>query len=166
MKRIRYDKLSTAVATVSAHLDKYKKDFDAVVTFLTQYIDKRALTLSVKVASVGKNRPAIQQKTSATHGIFNGKIKLKKYSRVEYDSMSMAQCQQLYEHWNKARLIKSKKTTESSRALETRVVTLEAKTDNSSNESLFADEKPKANNRNNPALEWKGSRTRQSHADT
>ena len=31
----------------------------------------------------------------------------------------------------------------------------EAKTENSSNDSLFADENPKANNRNNPALEKK-----------
>ena len=43
---------------------------------------------------------------------------------------------------------------------------LESKADKSSNESLYADEKPKANNRNNPALDRKGSRTRQSHADT
>ena len=45
------------------------------------------------------------------------------------------------------------------------MVVLEVKTDNSSNESLFPDEKPKANNKNNPALDRKGSRTRQS-ADT
>ena len=37
---IRCDKLSTAVVSVMAHLDKYKKDCDAVVTFLTKYIDK------------------------------------------------------------------------------------------------------------------------------
>ena len=38
---------------------------------------------------------------------------------------------------------------------------LEAKTDNSSDESLFADvDMPKANNRNNPALGRKGSGTR------
>ena len=36
----RYEKLSTAVATVKAHPDKYEKDFDAVVAFLTQYMDK------------------------------------------------------------------------------------------------------------------------------
>ena len=63
-------------------------------------------------------------------------------------------------------LIKDKKTPESSRALEARVVVLEAKTDNCSNESLFADRKPKTNNRNNPALDSNGSRTRQTHADT
>ena len=61
---------------------------------------------------------------------------------------------------------KGKKTPENSRALEARVSVLEAKTDNSSNGSLFADVKPKANNRNNPALDRKGNSTRQSHADT
>ena len=53
----------------------------------------------------------------------------------------MAQHQQLYEHRKKAGLNKSKKTPESGRALEARVATLEAKTDNSSNESLFANKK-------------------------
>ena len=60
----------------------------------------------------------------------------------------------------KSRLIEGKKTFESNRALEVRMALLEAKSDNSSNESLFPDEKPKANNRNNSALERKGSRTR------
>ena len=35
LNSIRYEKLSTAVATVRAHPDKYEKDFDAVVAFLT-----------------------------------------------------------------------------------------------------------------------------------
>ena len=39
---IRCDKLSTAVVAVRVHPDKYKEDFDAVVAFLIQYIDKRA----------------------------------------------------------------------------------------------------------------------------
>ena len=43
---------------------------------------------------------------------------MKKYSREEYDSMSMVQHQQLYELQKKARLVKGKKTSESSRALE------------------------------------------------
>ena len=43
----------TTVAAVRAHPDKYEKGFNAVVSFLTQYNNKRALTLSVKVASVG-----------------------------------------------------------------------------------------------------------------
>ena len=37
---------------------------------------------------------------------FQGNIELNKYSREEYDSISMAQCQQLYELWKKARLTK------------------------------------------------------------
>ena len=46
--------MSTAVAAVSAHLDKYQKYFDTVAPFLTQFIDKRAPTPSVKVASAGQ----------------------------------------------------------------------------------------------------------------
>ena len=80
--------------------------------------------------------------------------------------MSMTQHQQLYELWKKARLIKNKKTPESSRALEAKEDMLEVKTDNSSNESLFMDEKSKANNRTNSALDRRGSGTRQSQTDT
>ena len=47
MNGIRCDKLSIAVTTDKAHQDKYKKDFDAIVAFLTQYIDKRAPTPSM-----------------------------------------------------------------------------------------------------------------------
>ena len=75
--------------------------------------------------------------------------------------MSTAPHHQLYELQKKAGLKKGKKTPESSRALDATVVMLEAKNDNSSNESLFPDEKPKADNRNNSAID-----TRQSHADT
>ena len=80
--------------------------------------------------------------------------------------MLMAQHQQLYELQKKARLIKGKKTPESSRALEARVAALEAKTYTSSDESLFPDKKSKATNRSNPALDIKENSTRQSHADT
>ena len=76
--------------------------------------------------------------------------------------MSMAQRQQLYELQKKAGLIKSKKTLESSRALEARIAMLEATTDKSSDQN----EKPKANNRNNPVVDRKGNGTSQSHADT
>ena len=115
--------MSTAVATVRAHPDKYKKDFNAVVAFLTQYIDKRVQT-----------RPSKQQNTKVNLGTFKRKIKLKKYSREEHNSMLMAQHQQLYEHWKKAGLIKDKKIPESSRALEARASMIVAKKDNSSNE--------------------------------
>ena len=73
--------------------------------------------------------------------------------------MSMTQCQQLYKRSKKARLIKDEKTPESGRALEARVAVLEAKTENSSNDSLFLDNKPKANNRNNLAFDIKGNGT-------
>ena len=122
--------------------------------------------MSAKVESVMHTRPAKWQKINTSPGTFKGKIELKKYSREEYDSKSMVQHQQLYKLQKKARLIKGKKTPESSRALETRVAALEAKTDNSSNEILFPYEKPKVNNRNNPVLGRKGNGTRQSHADT
>ena len=46
--------MSIEIAAVIVHPDKYEKDFDAVVAFLTQYINKKAPTLSVKVASVGQ----------------------------------------------------------------------------------------------------------------
>ena len=55
--------------------------------------------------------------------------------------MSGTQHKQLYELQKKSGLIKSKKTPESSRALEARVATFVEKTDNSSNERLFANEK-------------------------
>ena len=90
LNSIRCDKLSRAVAAIRAHPDKYKIDFDAVVTLLTQYIDKRAPAPSVKVASVTQTRPAKRQKTSASHGNFRGKIDLKKYLREQYDSRPSA----------------------------------------------------------------------------
>ena len=90
---IRCEGLFTAVIAVRAHPDRYEKDVDAVIAFLSQYIDRKAPTPSVKVASIDQTRPAKRQKTSASHGTFRGKIELKKYSREEYDSMSVAQCQ-------------------------------------------------------------------------
>ena len=35
---IRWDKLSIIIFTARAHPDKYDKDFDALVTYLSQYI--------------------------------------------------------------------------------------------------------------------------------
>ena len=80
--------------------------------------------------------------------------------------MSVVQCQQLYDFQKKARLIKGKKTPESSRALEARVAVLEVKFKNSSIKSLFANiDKPSGSNRSNPSLDRNGNSTRQSHAD-
>ena len=106
------------------HQDKYKKNFDTVVAFIPHYIDKRAPTPSVKVASVHQTRPAERQKTSSAHGTFKGKIKLKKYSREEFGIMSMVQHQQLYELQKQARHIKGTKTPQNSSALEARVALL------------------------------------------
>ena len=66
--------MSTAVDTVRVHPYKYMKDYDAVVAFLTQYINKRVPTPSVMVASVYQNRPAKQQKTTATHGTLKERL--------------------------------------------------------------------------------------------
>ena len=74
LKGIRCDKLSTAITTVRAHPDKYEKDFHMVVTFLTQNINKRAPTLSVKVASVDQTRPAKRQMRGASHSTLKRKI--------------------------------------------------------------------------------------------
>ena len=46
---IRCDKLSTAVAAARVHPNKHEKNFDAVVAFLTQYINKRGPTPSVSL---------------------------------------------------------------------------------------------------------------------
>ena len=104
----------TVVAAVRVHPDRYKKDFDAVVTFLSQYIDRNTPTPSVKVASITQTRPAKRQKTCINCVTFKGKIELRKYSQEEYDSMSAAQHQQLYELQTRTRLIKHKNTPEAS----------------------------------------------------
>ena len=78
----------------------------------------------------------------------------------------MVQWQLLYELWHKTRLLEGKKTPDVSKVIEARVAVLEAKTENSTNESLFSDKKPKANNKNDPAIDRNGSRTRKSQPDT
>ena len=54
--------------------------------------------------------------------------------------MLTAQQQQSCELWCNAELLKGKRTSESNEALEARSAMLEAKTDNSSDESLLAEE--------------------------
>ena len=107
MQDQKLDNCWMASYAVRVHPHKNEKDFDAVITLLTQYIDKWAQTSSVKDDTVVETRPAKQQKTHAVHGTFKGKIELKKYSReeYEYDSMLIAQWQQLYELWCKAGLL-------------------------------------------------------------
>ena len=67
-KGIMCDKLSTAVAIVKAHPDRYEKDFDTLVTYLSQYVEKLRPIMSVNVVSVTQSRPAKRQKTSEAHG--------------------------------------------------------------------------------------------------
>ena len=38
---IRYGKMSTSVAAVMAHTDIYEKDFNAVVAYLSLYVEKQ-----------------------------------------------------------------------------------------------------------------------------
>ena len=78
----------------------------------------------MKLVSIAQTRPTYWQKTSATFDMLKGKIELKKYSHEEYNSMAMAQQQQLYEHWHKAGLLKGKKIAESNKASEVRVAIL------------------------------------------
>ena len=73
--------------------DKYEKNFNAVVTFLTQYIEEREPSPSLKVALIAQTRPAEQHKTSIVHCTFRKKVESKKCSKEEYDSMSTAQQQ-------------------------------------------------------------------------
>ena len=164
---IRCDELSMAVAAVRTHPDRYDTDFGTILALLSQYIDKKTPTLSVKVLSVTETSPVKRLKTSAHRCTFREKIELKKYYREEYDSISALQRQQLYELQKRARLIRGKKTPEGKRGSEARVAMMEAKSENSSNESLFADVKLTASDRNNQAFDRKGNSTRhsQSYAD-
>ena len=75
--------MSTTVTAVRAHPDKNEKDVNAIVAFLTQYIDKRAPTPSVKVVFVSHNRTAKRQKISASCGTFKGKIELRSIPEIK-----------------------------------------------------------------------------------
>ena len=84
--------------------------------------------MSVKVSSVGPTRPANLHMTNANFWTFERKIELKMYSMEEYDSMSMAQHQQLYKLWIIARLIKRKRTPKRRKALKARVAMIKKHT--------------------------------------
>ena len=66
LNSIRCDKLFTTVAAVRAYPDRYKKDFNAVVAFLSKYIDRKEPTKRVKFASITQTRLAKRQKTSTS----------------------------------------------------------------------------------------------------
>ena len=86
--------MSIAAATVKAHADRYKKDFDVVVAYLLQYVEKHGPTMSVNVVSVTQSRPAKRQKSDEAHGTFKGRIELKECSMEQYNSMSAVYKQQ------------------------------------------------------------------------
>ena len=74
---IRCDNISTAV--VEAHPDRYKMDFNSFIFYLLHCVEKCGPITSFKVVSIAQSRPAKKQKTSEACGIFDGRIKLKKY---------------------------------------------------------------------------------------
>ena len=49
--------MPTTVITVNAHPDRYEKNFDTVVVYLSQYLKKQGPSLSVKVVSTTKVKP-------------------------------------------------------------------------------------------------------------
>ena len=71
----------------------------------------------------------------------------------------------MYELWYKVRILEGKMTSEISNTMDGSMAAPKVKID-SSNKSLFADEKPKANNRNILALDRMGINTRQSQLDS
>ena len=72
-----------------------------------QYFNKQMPTLSIKVVSTTQARPNKKQKSSETNETFKGN-ELKKYFRYMYDSILIAQIQQLNELQWKAGLIEGK----------------------------------------------------------
>ena len=56
--------MSKEIAKAREHPNKYKNNFDAVVTYHLEYIDKQGQTPSVKVASIVQTRSTKRQKTS------------------------------------------------------------------------------------------------------
>ena len=55
---IECDKMSTAVAAVRAHLDRYENNFGEAVDFHSQYVDEQGPTISFMVESLNQNIPA------------------------------------------------------------------------------------------------------------
>ena len=75
---ISCDKMSTSFVAAKTHSYKYKMGFDPVVVYLPQYVDAQSRT--------GK-----RHKTSEAFSTFKVRIKLKKYSMEEYNSILAAQ---------------------------------------------------------------------------
>ena len=63
--------------------EQFKKVGEVLPGILSEYIDNRWPTLSIKIAPIAQTRPAKQQKTGIVHGRFIGKVELTNYSREE-----------------------------------------------------------------------------------
>ena len=61
---------------------------------------------------------------------------------------------------------RKKETLDASNELEARVATVDEKTEHHNNESLFTEEKPKANNENNSTLDRMGGSNRHGSMDS
>ena len=68
--------MSTVVVTLKASPDKYKKDFDMAVTYLSQYTRKKGKNTDSKVSSIAQWRPMIKHKISEAHDTFKEMIEL------------------------------------------------------------------------------------------
>ena len=56
----RYDEMSPDTALVRVNPDRYEKELDTYVTYLSKYVEMSGPMKSVKVASVTQFRPAMQ----------------------------------------------------------------------------------------------------------
>ena len=78
-------------------MDVNKKDFDAVVAYLSRYIKKHGPLTSVKEAYIAQCKLVKRQESSKTFSTFKGRFELKKYSMEEFQLMLAAQKQEVYE---------------------------------------------------------------------
>ena len=76
LNEIRWEKTSTEGITVKAHPDRYEKEIDAVVAYLSQYVKKWQPTMSVEVSSIAQGWPNKIQKNSETFSTIRGRSEL------------------------------------------------------------------------------------------
>ena len=63
--------MTPVITTVSAHTDTCMKDFDVVIAYHLQCVEKWGLTMNIKFASVAQERPPKKQMASEACGAFN-----------------------------------------------------------------------------------------------
>ena len=84
MNDMRCNKRSTVIVTARSHPDKCEKDFNAVVTYLLQCIEKGRPIPSIMVVSITQTRPVERQKIREANDTFKGQNDVKEYSRSGY----------------------------------------------------------------------------------